>query len=256
MSQPLIPLLPSTIGGTKINSVNARDLHTFLGVGTRFNDWIVRRIQEFDFVEHRDFEVYSELSNVSNQQLTTSKDYALTLDMAKELAMVERNEKGRQARAYFIECERKANDPAYLLMTMTRPEMLELALGLAKEKEALRTKVVEMTPKAEFHDKVTDCQDGQSILEIAKVLGTGQNRMFRWLKDQGILMANNLPYQDYLDRGYFRVIEQTPWIDGNGNSHVPTKTLITGKGSIWLAKQYAKQGGSQEADDADLYANI
>lgn len=150
--------------------------------------------------------------------------------------MVERNEKGKQARLYFIECEKRANDPIQRLMSMTRPEMLEMAAGLAREKAALACKVQELEPKAEFHDRVAACDDGQSIGEVAKLIGTGQNRLFAWLRSEGILMGNNQPYQEYMDRGYFRLIEQT--FETTNGFHVSTKTLVTGKGLAWLTRNF------------------
>ncbi|MBF0446227.1 MAG: antA/AntB antirepressor family protein [Magnetococcales bacterium] len=89
-------------------TVNARDLHIFLESESRFNDWIARRIQEFGFEEGVDF--YSEMSKSSGGR--QAKDYHLTIDMAKELSMVERNDKGRSARLYFIECERELRQGA------------------------------------------------------------------------------------------------------------------------------------------------
>ncbi len=86
--------------------VNARELHQFLEVDTQFKDWIKRRIEDYGFVENEDFEVL--LKNERNSKGgRPSKEYAITLDVAKELSMVERNEKGRQARRYFIECEKQ-----------------------------------------------------------------------------------------------------------------------------------------------------
>ncbi|ELW2420137.1 antA/AntB antirepressor family protein, partial [Escherichia coli O157] len=86
--------------------VNARDLHTFLDVGKRFASWIVERIAEYGFVENQDFMIISQVREKIGRG-RPAKDYHLTLDTAKELAMVERNEKGRQIRRYFIECEKK-----------------------------------------------------------------------------------------------------------------------------------------------------
>ncbi|EFM8845312.1 phage antirepressor Ant, partial [Escherichia coli] len=86
--------------------VNARDLHTFLDVGKRFASWIVERIAEYGFVENQDFMIISQVRKKIGRG-RPAKDYHLTLDTAKELAMVERNEKGRQIRRYFIECEKK-----------------------------------------------------------------------------------------------------------------------------------------------------
>ena len=99
----LIPLHSQTIDGNAVETVNARELHAFLEVQTRFNDWIKNRIEQYDFVENQDFTTVSK--NLENGG--RSIEYHITLDMAKELAMVERTEKGKQARQYFIECEKK-----------------------------------------------------------------------------------------------------------------------------------------------------
>ncbi len=86
--------------------VNAKELHQFLNIDTKFTMWIERRIEDYGFIENEDFEVF--LKNGKNSKGgRPSKEYAITLDMAKELSMVERNEKGRQARRYFIECEKR-----------------------------------------------------------------------------------------------------------------------------------------------------
>ena len=99
----LIKIEKSNVGGDLIETVNARELHSFLEVQTRYNDWIIRRISEYGFVEESDF--YSFFSKSSGGR--PSRVYAISIGMAKELAMVERNEKGRQVRQYFIECERR-----------------------------------------------------------------------------------------------------------------------------------------------------
>jgi anti-repressor protein len=89
--------------------VSARDLHTFLEVQTRFNDWIKIRIKDYDFIQNQDYTLVTEKIVTNNPKNPTSiqTDYAITLNVAKELAMVERNDKGKQARQYFIDCERK-----------------------------------------------------------------------------------------------------------------------------------------------------
>ena len=106
----LIPLHSQTIDGNAVETVNARELHAFLEVQTRFNDWIKNRIEQYDFVENQDFLVVTEKKVTmtdAGEKATLIKEYYITLDMAKELSMVERNEKGKQARQYFIECEKK-----------------------------------------------------------------------------------------------------------------------------------------------------
>jgi len=106
--QELIPIIRTAIGEETVPTVNARELYGFLEIESRFNDWIIRRIEEYDFKEGKDF-CYSNLSSkTEGSGGHNRKDYHLSVNMAKELAMVERNERGKQARLYFIECERIA----------------------------------------------------------------------------------------------------------------------------------------------------
>ena len=127
----LIAVTPGEIGGQSTQLVDARLLHQFLEVGKDFSTWIKGRIAEFEFVENEDYllaktgeQVHFDSPSLANRTLTEAggfspnlgktsnqggrptTDYLLTLDMAKELAMVERTPKGRQARRYFIECEK------------------------------------------------------------------------------------------------------------------------------------------------------
>ncbi|EFJ5597700.1 phage antirepressor Ant [Escherichia coli] len=106
MNAQLIPVFNGTISNETALLVNARDLHTFLDVGKRFASWIAERIAEYGFVENQDFMIISQVREKIGRG-RPAKDYHLTLDTAKELAMVERNEKGRQVRRYFIECEKR-----------------------------------------------------------------------------------------------------------------------------------------------------
>ena len=107
MNSQLIPTVSGCLDGQTQALVNARDLHEFLGVGTRFDKWIQRRIEEYGFTQVIDFIESPKMANRGFWQ-TETKDYLISLDMAKELCMVERNEKGREARRYFIEMEKQA----------------------------------------------------------------------------------------------------------------------------------------------------
>src|SRR5690606_17518660 len=107
----LIPVAAGEIGGEAVQTVNARDLHGFLEVGKDFSTWIKDRIDQYDFVENQDF-VCSPVSGSEGRGGHNRKDYHLSIDMAKELSMVERNHKGKEARQYFIECERQAKAAA------------------------------------------------------------------------------------------------------------------------------------------------
>lgn len=105
MTNQLIPIFNGTISNEPTLLCNARDLHAFLGVGKVFAAWMVNRIEEYQFIENQDYIIT--FSKTGKRQNVRCKDYHLTLDTAKELAMVERNEKGREVRRYFIECEKQ-----------------------------------------------------------------------------------------------------------------------------------------------------
>ncbi|EFV5544465.1 phage antirepressor Ant [Shigella sonnei] len=108
MASQLIPVFNGTISNETTLLVNARDLHEFLEVRRDFSTWIKNRITEYGFAVDVDYIlVHQNRGSKGRGGDRRSKDYHLTLDTAKETAMVERNEKGRQIRRYFIECEKK-----------------------------------------------------------------------------------------------------------------------------------------------------
>ena len=104
LSSQLIPVANAVVGQEQVPTVNARQLHSFLRVKSRFNDWIKRRIREFEFKDGVDY--IAVLKN-EHDGIIEQIDYILTVPMAKELSMVERTPKGKQARKYFMECERR-----------------------------------------------------------------------------------------------------------------------------------------------------
>ncbi|WP_374713757.1 phage antirepressor KilAC domain-containing protein [Symbiobacterium terraclitae] len=220
--------------------VSARELHAALEIGWQFSDWIQDRIAKYGFVEGQEFFRVSCKTPAGGRPRI---EYWLTLDCAKEIAMVENNERGRRIRRYLIEVEKRYRSGLALSaeQMLADPDFLvELAIRYRDERNArlaAEAKVAELTPKAEFHDRVAASNDAISIREAAKVLGTGQNRLFAWLRGQRILMHDNQPYQEYLDAGYFRVIEQT-WEDRHGQPHISPKTLVTAKGLTWIQKRW------------------
>lgn len=138
MSDSIISVFTGTISEETIHLANARDLHEFLEVGKDFTTWIKDRVKEYDFIENQDFICIEDLSSPKSgsskarpQKLT---EYHITLDMAKELAMVERNEKGKQARLYFIECEKALKEPKEPVISTLIPASKELKAALATAK--------------------------------------------------------------------------------------------------------------------------
>ncbi len=106
----ILPLQQQPLAGEAVLTINAHDLHAFLGVGKDFSNWVKDRIEQFDFVENQDFVCSPILASKEGRGGHNRMDYFLTLDMAKELAMVERTAKGKEARQYFIQCEKDLRD--------------------------------------------------------------------------------------------------------------------------------------------------
>lgn len=215
-------------------TLSARELHEFLEIQTPFKKWFSRMIEygftnEIDFREVMDKIVQNPLGG------RPSTDYEITLDMAKEIAMIQRNEKGKQARQYFIEVEKQWNSPERII-----------ARGLIESQKMidnLNQKLLEQKPKVEFYDDVAGSKDAIEMAEVSKVLGIrgmGRNNLFQFLREQKILQSNNQPYQTYVDRGYFRVVEQK-YIKPNGDTAINIKTLVYQRGLDFIRKKLKEQ---------------
>lgn len=218
-----------TIGNTNgKETVNARELHEFLENKRQFSDWVKQRIEQYGFLENIDYVLISQNCETRTGG-TVRKEYYISLDMAKELSMVENNEKGKQARQYFIECERRVKKPLSL------EEMTLLVVeGQKKKIEQLECKIEADKPKVDFYETVADSKDTISMSEVAKVLGLskGNVTLFRILREHGILQQNNEPYQEYVTRGYFKLIEQT-YLQGE-EIKVRMKTVVFQKGVNYI----------------------
>jgi anti-repressor protein len=133
--------------------------------------------------------------------------------------------------------------PATIEAMLADPDTMIKTLQVLKEERALRQQAEQQlqiaAPKVEFYDTVTASGDTKSMDEVAKIIGIpgwGRNTIFALLREINMLRENNQPYQGYIDRGYFELIEQTPWKDREGHIHVPTKTVVTQKGIEHIAR--------------------
>lgn len=210
--------------------VSARELYTQLGLANgQFSRWAKSNILDNPFaVENEDwagFDIDVEGNKVA--------DYALIISFAKKIAMMSKTETGNKIRDYFLECEKKAQN----YIPKTYSEALLLAAKQAEQIERQQELIAIQTPKAEFFDAVADSKDAVPMLEVAKVLGIkgmGRNNLFEFLRQQKVLMPNNIPYQKYQDLGYFRVIEQK--YTKNYEECINFKTLVYQKGIDFIRK--------------------
>ncbi len=217
-----------------VQTVNARELHTALEVGRDFSNWIKDRIEKYGFVEGKDYS--PNLANRSDGLPGKPRqDYLLSLGVAKEIAMIENNEHGRRIRQYLIKVEEAWNEP-----TMIMARALQFADRQIRSKDA---RIAELEPKAEFFDQVADSKDAIPMREVAAVLnipGIGRNNLFSILRREKILDGNNIPYREYQDRGYFRVVESR-WADKEGDTHINFKTLVYQRGIDFIRRMIKEE---------------
>jgi anti-repressor protein len=188
--------------------INARVLYEFLDPKSRFNDWIRNRIGHYGFVKDDDYvRFYSNFSKTQGGRPTT--DYGLTLDMAKEICMVDNTAKGRQARRYFIECEKIA----LKRLPTSYPEALR-ELAASEEAKLLVEKKLEIAaPKARDFD-VTMAAFGAIGMDVAAAIinhpNLGRTNLFRFLRNEKVLKSGthptvrNTPYASYSH--HFKVV--------------------------------------------------
>ncbi len=196
----LIKLQPQTINGNAVETVSARELHTFLEVGRDFSTWIKDRISKYEFVENTDYIMLPKTGELENKGLQGKIEYFVTLDMAKQLAMVENNEKGMQVRKYFIECEKKLNSTTTTQVQVvgkaedaTRAALL-LSQHLNIKGPALETFLVTTVERiigVEIPYRPLIEQRTYSAAEIGDVLGISANKVGR------IANAHGLKTDDY-----------------------------------------------------------
>ena len=238
----IIKLTAQTIGGEPQQTVNARELHARLEVKTEFKDWIARRIKDFDFQEGIDF--CSFLSESTGGR--PAQDAVLTIDMAKELCMIQRNEKGKQARQYFLQIEKDWNSPE---------KVMARALQIAGDKlKRLENKVEADAPKVLFADAVSASKTSILVGELAKLLkqngvDIGQHRLFRWMRENGYLIRRNgtdfnMPTQKSMDLGLFTV-KETAITHSDGTVTVSKTTKVTGKGQQYFIQKFLGEEGAR-----------
>lgn len=172
----LIPI--SDNNGKK--AVNARDLHSFLESKRDFSTWIKDRIKSYDFIEGVDFQSFTEI--VEREIGATKRiEYVLSISMAKELSMIENNERGRQARKYFIACEENKHELSRKELALMVIQAEEEKERLALENEKQQKQIEKLQPKADFADKAFAMEGKCDIGQAAKILGLpfGRNSLFK-----------------------------------------------------------------------------
>ena len=223
-------------------TVSARELHDFLGVDTPYHKWFPRMC-EYGFEENIDYSVTDIFVHNPAGGPQTQKDAALTIPMAKELCMIQRNERGRQARQYFIRIESEWNSPE---------KVMARALKIADKRiKHLEVKVEQDRPKVLFADAVAASNAPMLIGELAKIIkqngvDTGEKRLFAWLRDNGYLVRRkgtdyNAPTQRSMELGLFEV-KETAITHSDGHVTINRTTKVTGRGQQYFINKFLSKG--------------
>lgn len=211
-------------------TVSARDLHEFLEVGADYRHWFPRMC-EYGFTEGQDFRSFLTESTGGRP----AQDAQLTIEMAKEICMLQRNEKGKIARQYFIQLEKDWNSPERVMaraLQIAEQTLSELKTENAQQKQLL----AEYSPKASYYDVVLQTKDALSTSQIAKDYGKSAKWLNAMLHDLGVQYNQGgvwLLYQKYAELGYTR--SKTHTYSGNdGEQHSRLHTYWTQKGRLFI----------------------
>ena len=219
--------------------VSARDLHKGLEIKKRFSAWVEQNFKDFE--ENADFTSVPQGTVVQSGNGTVRKydDYALTLDMAKQLCMMSHSDLGKRYRRYFIELERKWNDPQ---------EVVKRGYAILQNENArLKIELETAKPKALFADSVAASDTTILIGELAKIIrgngvDIGANRLFRWLREHGYLISKkgtsyNMPTQRAMELGLFK-IKENAITHSDGHVTITKTPKVTGKGQVYFVNKF------------------
>lgn len=229
-------------------TTSARTLWEFLDKPwTEFGKWF-NQYKDYGFVEDQDYRELRIKIRTSNRAEHDAVDYEITIEMAKELCMLQKTEKGKQARQYFIELEKQWNSPE---LVMARA--LKMADQTITEKNGvilqLETKIEEQKPKVVFADAVTTSKNSVLIGELSKIIKQngieiGQNRLFQWMRDEGYLCKcgenYNLPTQYSMELELME-IKKTTVNNPDGSSRITRTPKITGKGQVYFTNKFLEE---------------
>ncbi|MDW8760146.1 phage antirepressor KilAC domain-containing protein [Streptococcus suis] len=221
--------------------VSGRQLHEALGVNSNYTTWF-DRMTEYGFTENEDYVLLSNFGNQTGRGGHNKVDHIIKLDMAKEIAMIQRSDRGKQVRQYFIQIEKDFNSPE---------KIMARALLLADKKvHQLEAQIEADKPKVLFANAVEASATSILIGDFAKILrqngyNIGQNRLFERLRNNGFLIRKrgesyNMPTQRSMDMNLFEVKERTH-NEPNGSIRISKTTKMTGKGQTYFINKFLNE---------------
>ena len=224
-------------------TVSARELHNQLNIGTKFTTWF-ERMKEYGFSEGVEF--FPKMGETSETGGRPSVDYDISVDMAKQICMIQRTPEGKQVRQYLIDLEKAWNTPEQVMARALKIANRTID-NLKAENVMLVERNKEMKPKAIFADAVATSRTSILIGDLAKLIcqngyHIGQKRLFEWLRNNGYLCKRkgtqwNMPTQKSMELGLFEVKESVH-INSNGCNIVTRTPKATGKAQIYFVNKF------------------
>lgn len=221
-------------------TVSARELHKGLEIKSKYADWF-KNMSAYGFTENIDYFTVSK--NLENGGRTI--EHEISVDMAKQICMIQRSEKGRQYRQYFLDLEKSWNTPEQVFARALK--MADQTIAKLKDtNKSLAEKIEADRPKTIFADAVSTSHTSILIGDLAKLIcqngvQTGQKRLFQWMRENGYLMKSgasyNMPMQRYIEQGLFEVKESSVQ-NPDGSVRVTRTTKVTGKGQLYFINKF------------------
>lgn len=226
-------------------TVSARDLHAGLEIGTKFATWFPR-MAEYGFTENVDYKTCYPNMGSENHGGQNMMDYEISVDMAKQICMIQRSEKGKQYRQYFLDLEKAWNTPEQVFARALKMADQEIE-KLKSSNTVLIEDVQRMRPKEIFADAVSTSHTSILIGDLAKMLkqngvDIGQKRLFEWLRENGYLIKRkgsdwNSPTQKAMELSLFEIKESTV-NNPDGSVRINRTTKVTGKGQQYFINKF------------------
>ncbi|WP_010049722.1 phage antirepressor KilAC domain-containing protein [Carnobacterium maltaromaticum] len=217
--------------------VSARELHRSLEIKTRFSLWVTQNFKPFR--DGVDFTSAVSTTVVNNGAVRELQEYALSVEMAKHIAMVTGTSKGFEVRDYFISVEKAWNNPDMVVQRAMQIQQRKI--------DSLQIENAEMKPKALFADAVATSHTSILVGELAKIIKQngveiGANRLFHWLRANGFLIKRkgtdwNMPTQKSMELGLFEV-KETAINRSDGSVSVSKTAKVTGKGQQYFINKF------------------
>lgn len=225
-------------------TVSARDLHELLNIGTKFTTWF-ERMKDYGFSEGEEF--FPKLGKTSELGGRPQMDYEITVDMAKQICMIQRTPEGKACRQYLIDLEKAWNTPEQVMARALKIANKQID-DLKNNNLMLERKIEADKPKTIFADAVSTSHTSILVGDLAKLIcqngvKIGQKRLFEWMRENNFLVksgsSRNMPQQRYVENGLFEVKEsnvQNP----DGSVRITRTTKVTGKGQLYFVNKFLK----------------